>query len=126
MSNARRLVDRMFESPAVEVPWDLSSVENNPLERQLSVLLTIAGIPASYEYPGYVAINTKRGQLNIGTANGEWGMDLIDAQGQNIVDQAGAPYDAWLSNTSKRDPQEVSPVELIEYILPIVAWGNLK
>lgn len=122
---ACRLVDCLLET-VQEVNWDVSNLGANPLEKQLTELLKAAGVAASYEYPGYITVRTKRGSLDVGTANGEWGMDIIDEQGQNIEDQAGAPYDSWLSNISKREPQEVSPAELIEHILEVVNWANRR
>jgi len=120
---AHHLVNRLLEDQ--EIGWDLTNVAADPLEKQLTAFLKAAGVQASYEYPGYVAVRTKSGDLEIGTANGDWGLDFID-DGQNIEDQAGAPYDAWRSNISHREPSEVTPAELIRYILPMVAWADKR
>lgn len=46
--------------------------------------LKACGIEASYEYPGCIVIPLSGATLWVGTANGNWGCNLLDADGNEV------------------------------------------
>jgi hypothetical protein len=100
------------------VNWgDMADKEPRPVSRDDEAQRIIALLPpsfqATYEYPGYIRVDIDEGEcLAIGTANGEWGYNVCDAN--------GAAWEPDFGQTASTLPLSALPHQVAAYIVRAV------
>jgi hypothetical protein len=94
----------------------------DPVEKQLADKLNASGTACSYEHPGYVAINTKIGELAVGTVDGYWGFNFHE-NGDDLVNTNLDVEDPefW---KQMPDPGAVSVDVVAAEVKKLVDWAN--
>lgn len=92
--------------------------DEDPVEKQLADKLTASGTKASYEHPGYASIETKLGELAVGTVDGFWGFNFHDTEGNNIEAEDS---EFW---NQMPDPDQISVDAVAVEVKKLVNWAN--